>query len=129
MNLHAIASPIVAAVNPMLPVTVRISSGNATAADGTRTPSYAAAYQARGQVQPMSSRDLRQVEGINLQGTLVAVYLSGDVEGISRPLTKGGDLITFPGGAIYLVVVALENWGATPAEMWSKVACQLQMPG
>lgn len=129
MNLHSIVSPIIAAVNPMLPVTVRISSGNATGADGTRTPSYATAYQARAQVQPMSSSDLRRVDGLNLQGTMVGIYLSGDIEGVVRPLSKGGDLITFPDGSIYLVVVALENWGATPAERWSKVACQLQMPG
>ncbi len=128
MNLHAIVSPIIAAINPMLPVTVQISDGLTTAPDGSRAPTYAAEYQARAQVQAMSSRDLRQVAGINLQGTMVGIYLSGDIEGIVRPLAKGGDLITFPDGSVYLVSVALENWGAAnvPAEMWSKVACILQ---
>lgn len=128
MNLHAIVAPFIAAVNPMLPVRVKISSGVTTAADGSRAPTYAAEYAARAQVQAMSSRDLRQVAGINLQGTMVAIYLSGDIEGIVRPLAKGGDLITFPDGLVYLVSVALENWGASgsPAEQWSKVAAILQ---
>lgn len=126
MNLHAIASPFVAVVNPMVLVTVRISSGLTTAADGSRTPTYATSYQAQAQVQAMTSRDLRQVSGLNLQGTLVGIYLLGDIEGVVRPLVKGGDLITFPDGSVYLVTVALENWGATPAEQWSKLACTLQ---
>ncbi len=129
MNLHAIVSPYVSVVNPPLPVMIQVSTGSTTAADGTRIPAYASAYAAMAQVQAMSSRDLRQVSGLNLQGTMVGIYLFGDIEGIVRPLLKGGDLITFPDGSIYLVVVALENWGATgsPAEQWSKVAAQLQV--
>ena len=127
MNLHAIVSPYVSVVNPPLTVTVLFSTGSAIGADGARTPTYAAPVTMRAQVQAMSSRDLRQVEGLNLQGSMSAIYLMGDVEGIVRPLAKGGDLITFPDGSVYLVVIALENWGATPAEMWSKVAAQLQV--
>lgn len=129
MNLHAIVSPCVAVVNPMLPVLVRVSDGLTTADDGTRTSSYATEYAAKAQVQAMTSRDLRQVSGLNLQGTLVGIYILGDIEGIVRPLVKGGDLITFPDGSVYLVVVALENWGATVPEQWSKVAAQLQVDG
>lgn len=128
LNLHAIVGPVVAVVNPMLTVTVQVSAGYTTGADGARTPAYAPAYSAQAQVQAMSSRDLRQVSGLNLQGSMSAIYLFGDIEGIVRPLVKGGDLINFPDGSVYLVVVALENWGATgsPGEQWSKVSAQLQ---
>ena len=128
MNLHAIVGPIVAAINPTQTVSIRISTGFATNADGSRSPTYAPAYSAPAQVQAMSSRDLRQVEGLNLQGSMSAIYLFGDIEGIVRPLLKGGDLITLADGSVYLVVVALENWGASgsPGEQWSKVAAQLQ---
>jgi hypothetical protein len=130
MNLHAIAGPYISAVNPMLPVTVRVSLGSTTLPSGKRSPNYALPYRAQAQVQAMSSRDLRQVSGLNLQGSMSAIYLMGDIEGIVRPLVKGGDLITFPDSSVYLVVVALENWGAsgTPTEQWSKVAAQLQSP-
>ena len=128
MNLHAIAAPYIHMVNPLQAITVRISDGYTTADDGTRTPLYAADYTARAQIQAMSSRDLRQVEGLNLQGTLSAIYLLGDIEGGVRLAVKGGDILVFPNGDIYLVVIALENWGASysPAEQWSKVAAQLQ---
>lgn len=130
MNLHAIAGPYVAAVNPMLPVMVSISRGSTTLPSGKRSPTYALPVRMQAQVQAMSSRDLRQVSGLNLQGSMSAIYLMGDIEGLVRPLVKGGDLIRFPDGSVYLVVVALENWGATgsPAEQWSKVAAQLQTP-
>lgn len=42
MNLHAIAGPIVAAVNPQIPVSASISTGvSATLDDGTQVPGYA----------------------------------------------------------------------------------------
>lgn len=127
MNLHAIASRYVAAVNPMLPVTVQISDGLTTAADGSRSPSYKRSYKARAQVQAMSSQDLRQVDGLALQGSLSAIYLLGDIEGIVRPHLQGGDLITFPNGDVYLVKINLESWGASGStNAWSKVACILQ---
>ncbi len=127
MNLHRIVSSAIAAINPMLRVTVQISDGLTTAADGSRAPNYARSYKAMAQVQAMSSRDLRQVEGLNLQGSLSALYLMGDIEGIVRPLVKGGDLVIFPNGDVYLVEIALENWGAAGStDAWSKVACILQ---
>jgi hypothetical protein len=128
VNLHAIASPYVAAINPMLPVEVSISTGYSTGADGSRTPSYATPVAMLGQVQRMSSRDLRQVSGLNLQGTVSAIYLGGDIEGVQRPLVKGGDLITYPDGTVWLVILSLESWGAvgSPQEMWCKVAVNLQ---
>lgn len=41
MNLHAIVSGVIASVNPLIAMTVQISTGNVIAADGTRVPTYA----------------------------------------------------------------------------------------
>ena len=59
-----------------------------------------AAVNLLAQVQALSGRDLRQIEGLNLQGTLRAVYLNGVIDGIVRVALKGGDLITLPDGSV-----------------------------
>jgi hypothetical protein len=183
MDLNAVVGPVIAAVLPPLPVTVRISIGqSATAADGTRAPGYATpgAITAsiagdtltvtgqtagllqpgqtvsgagvvpstlitqqlsgtpggpgnyllnneqtvgsvamttllvlRGNVQPMSARDLRQVEGLNLAGVQWKVYLHGEVDSIVRAERKGGDLVVIPSGphaGTWLVTVILEQF-------------------
>lgn len=185
MNLHGIAGPIVGAVNPQIPVSVRISTGPAsTAADGTPTPGYATpgaitasiagtvlnvsavasgalqsgqaladltaallpgttitgqltgaeggagtyavnreqtvASEAMttslplvGQVQPLTARDLQQLDGVNLGGVRWKIYLSGQVDAIVRPERKGGDLLTISTGphqGVWLVVLVMEQW-------------------
>lgn len=183
MDLNLTAGPVVAAVLPPMPVTVRVSTGPAApGADGTRQPTYATpgaftgsialdvltvslltsgflqagqtisgtgvaagtliteqlngtsggvgqyllnneqtvasvamttSYVLLGSVQPMSARDLRQVEGMNLAGVQWKVYLHGEVDSIVRSEKKGGDLITIPSGphaGVWLVVVILEQF-------------------
>lgn len=76
------------------------------------------------QVQPLSSQDLRQLEGINLGGDARGVYVNGDLNGVVRVLLKGGDLLTFPDGTIWLVKQQLEGFNMTAG--WTKVAVVLQ---
>lgn len=76
------------------------------------------------QVQPLSSRDLRQVEGLNLQGTVKALYVNGPLLGVVRPAVKGGDMITLPNGSVWLVTLPLEQWNDTAG--WSKAVIVLQ---
>ena len=97
MNLHQIASGFVGSVNPFVPILIRISTGYSIAVGGRRTPSYAPAVVASGQVQSLTFRDLTQIEGLNLQGTRKAIYVNGRVDGLVRVENKGGDLITVPG--------------------------------
>lgn len=126
MNLHAIAGPIIAAVNPMILATLRASSGNTTLASGKRTPNYSADQLVPAQVQALTFRDIQQVEGLNLQGTRVAIYLYGKVSGLIRAQQDGGDIIIISAGAnagTYLVAMVLEQWPD-----WVKVACTLQNP-
>lgn len=125
MNLHGIAGPIVAAVNPKTPAIIKISSGYQTLPNGSRVPSYQQPFsQAMAQVQPLTFRDIQQIEGLNLQGTRVAIYLEGELDGIVRADRKGGDLVEISTGVhsgTYLVAMVLEQWPD-----WVKVAATLQ---
>lgn len=130
MNLHAIAGPIVAAVNPTIQVSVRISAGTyTTAPDGTRTPIYVDGGTIPAQIQSLTADELRQLEGLNIQGTKRGIYLHGKYDGVNRVAHKGGDLITYPEGSTYpfgtswLVVHVLEQWPD-----WCKVAVTQQLP-
>ena len=76
------------------------------------------------QIQAMSTRDLRQVDSLNLQGTMSAIYLSGEISAIVRPSNRGGDLIIFPDGSVYLVNLVTEPWSLTAG--WTKVIATLQ---
>ena len=121
MNLHAIAGPIVAIVNPWVLAQYRQPTGTyTTAADGTRTPIYLPDVDLLVQRQALSPSDLRQIEGLNLGGEKAALYVQGDIKGTVRGEQRGGDLFVMPDGTTWLVVQALENWGTTAG--WTKVA-------
>jgi hypothetical protein len=113
MNLHGIVSPYIGAVNPLIPVSVLVNIGPTTALDGTQTPVFASALAVIGQVQPISTRDLAQLEGINLGGVRWKIYLNGEVDSIVRAERKGGDLVIIPTGrhrGTWLVVQVLEQF-------------------
>jgi hypothetical protein len=110
MNLHQIASGAIAAVNPFQPVTIQTSTGATVNADGTRMPTYAPASTVSGQVQQLTTRDLRQLEALSIQGSSRKIYLNGEVDAIVRVSQKGGDLITLPDGSIWLTTAVLEQW-------------------
>ena len=106
---------------------VQFSRGNTINPDGSQTPTYSQPVQMLAQVQALTYADLRQIEGLNLQGTRRAIYFYGDVEGIVRPFFKGGDLITFPDGTVWLVAQQLETFGAyNSTDVWCKVVVTLQ---
>lgn len=125
MNLNALVAPIIGAVNPQSPVTVYLSTGpSVTAADGGRTPTYAAPITATMQVQPITTGDLRKLEGLNIQGKLKKLYLNGALRGLERINSLGGDLVVLPDGTTYLIKAVLEGW--TPTAGWCAVAAVLQ---
>lgn len=129
MNLQQITAGVVSAVNPMVPVSVQISNGNTVNADYSRTPAYLPAIILQGQIQSLTFSDLRQLEGLNIQGSKRAVYLQGDIEGLVRETNKGGDILTFPDGTIFLVTTVLENWNPPDGTNsgWCKIAVTEQM--
>lgn len=122
MNFHGLVSGVVSAVNPLVPLTVKVNTGYTTDSTGKRTPTYAAPLvNVPGQVQNLTYSDLKQIEGLNLQGIRRAIYINGRVDGLVREGNKGGDIITSPDGNVWLVAHVLEYWPD-----WCKVAVTLQ---
>jgi hypothetical protein len=65
------------------------------------------------QIQALTTRDLRQMEGLNTQGEMRSIYVSGTLNGVVRVLLKGGDLVIFPDGTVWLVSLVPEPWSTT----------------
>jgi hypothetical protein len=120
VNLHNLVSNVISAINPNMTVSVKVSSGYTTNSDGSRTPNFAATIKVQAQAQPLSSNEINQLNGINIQGEKRAFYLSGVFEDLSRISQQGGDLITLPDGTVWLIVQTLENWIINNG--WIKVA-------
>lgn len=189
MNLHAIVAGQIGAVNPHVPLVVRISVGSAEQADASVVPiyatpgtfdgaivgnlltvtaqtagkllvgqtisgpgvlddtrieedltgnggpgtysvtniqtvgpiSFASELVVPGQVQPVSWRDLQQLDALNLQGTRYKIYFYGNIDAIIRPDNKGGDMVTDPLGRVFLVAMVAEAW-----KVWCAVFATLQ---
>ena len=128
MNLNAIVSTSIGAVNPSVPVQVQISNGYVTAADGSRTSTYQPAFGAIAQVQDLSQGELRQVEGLGIQGAQRGIYVNGYLSGAVRWSQKGGDILVLQNqnGVLetYLTTAVLEQWST-----WVKVSATLQNGG
>lgn len=122
MNLHGIVSGAIGAVNPHTPgVVLKASAGYTTATSGKRTPLYDTFPGLVAQVQQLTTKDLRQLESLNIQGSQRAIYLYGVVQAIVRVAQKGGDLLILPDGTTWLTTAVLEQWPD-----WCKVAVTLQ---
>ncbi len=98
---------------------------------GDRVPTYATVTDVPMNVQALSGPDLKQLDGLNIQGIVRAIYLNGEIEGLDRPDMRGGDLLLIPTGLsgstpdVWLVKAVIEAWDS---DGWTKVAAVLQMP-
>jgi len=124
MNLHQIVRGAIASVNPDQLGTVRISSGYMTAQDGTRTSTYVDYPGQVIQEQPLTAKEIEHLDSLNIQGVMRGFFLNGNIQGASRAIQSGGDLIVVPSG-IYLVVHVFATW----ATGWCHVGGCLQMDG
>jgi len=123
MDLQGLANPLVESVNPNILVSIQASTGYTNTGPGYRqVPAYADPVQGFAQVQELTSSELRQAEGMNIQGVMRAIYFRGNLNGVIRPDSKGGDLVTIA-GQIWLVVKTLELWPT-----FSKALIVLQEP-
>lgn len=109
MNLHGIVAGVIGAVNPLVPITIQRSTGYTKNDAFEQVPTYAAPVTVIAQVQSLTADDLRQVEGLNIQGEKRAVYINGRTDAIIREDQIGGDLVTW-NGIIWLNVHVLEYW-------------------
>lgn len=123
LNLHALVRGGINAVNPDETVQLFVSSGYTKDATFAQDPTYADPVNVLCQVQPLSTSDLRAIEGLNLQDNLKAFYFVGQVEGVVRPRVKGGDKIIRGNGEVWLVTAQPEGWDTVG---WSHVICTLQ---
>ena len=115
MNLHQIASGAISSVNPFIPMVFSINTGFTQSADYKRVPTFTTVTKS-GQFQNLSAKELEQLNGLNLEGDLGAIYVNGEFDGVVRGLGKGGDKVTF-NGKTWLVVQVLEQWPD-----WCKIA-------
>lgn len=109
MDLYGITRSAIATINPLTSATLTASTGYTTAANGKQAETYAAPVAQMIQVQDLSTSDLRQVSGLNLQSNLQKVYMEGQWNGVVRPVGEGGDLLNF-NGQNWLIVHVLEQW-------------------
>ena len=111
MNLHGIAAAAIGAINPFIPVSIRVSAGATEDDSGRPIKAYAAPLAAMGQKQPVSGREIERFNQQGIQGVACKMYLNGNYEGMFRVLGKGGDMIDIPGeGQTYFVASVMERW-------------------
>ena len=120
MDLRGIANGVTTTVNPNKTVTVLRSTGYTIGAGRKQVPSYAAPVTGPGQIQALDANDIKQLDGLNIQGTIRAIYLRGALAGVVRPDGTGGDIVQIA-GQNWLVVKVLEGWPT-----WTKAAIVLQ---
>lgn len=125
MNLRGLANSAIQGINPNSPMTVRISDGTYAIDPATRrqVPNYID-YPAMGNVQALDGDDLGQVNSLNIQGTIRAVYLYGNVSGVIRPDGVSVSRLVFTSNESgvckereWNVFKVLESWAT-----WCKVA-------
>lgn len=120
MDLRGIANGASSAVNPNITVTVLRSTGYTIGAGRRQVPSYADPVIGPAQLQALDGNDLKQLDGLNIQGVIKAIYLRGVLAGVIRPDGTGGDIVEIDGRK-WLVVKVLEGWPT-----WTKAAIVLQ---
>ena len=122
MDLRGIANGVTTTVNPNETVTVLRSTGFTAGAGAKQVPAYAAPVSGPGQIQALDADDIKQLDGLNIQGTIRAIYLRGTLAGVVRPNQTGGDLVKRKNDSeTWLVVKVLESWPD-----WTKTAICLQ---
>lgn len=123
MDLRGIANQVSNTVNPNITVVLQTSAGYTIGAGQRQVPSYNPPVTGPAQVQALDNSDLKQLDGLNIQGSIRAIYLRGALAGVIRPDSKGGDIITIAAPAplqlqgTWLVTKVLESWPD-----WTKAA-------
>jgi hypothetical protein len=115
INLRGVANSAVQAINPNITGTFYASAGFTINSAKKQVPTYADGVNVAMQVQAVDARELRHLEGLNIQGVLRSVHMYGNTQGVVRPNQQGGDLLYFlgaPAGTlrVWKVVKVVETW-------------------
>lgn len=122
INVRAMANAATQTVNPNEMVTILRSTGSTVGRGGKQQPSYDAPVTGPAQIQALDSDDLKQLEGMNIQGVIRAIYLRGVMAGVIQPKQEGGDLVKRNNETeTWLVTKVLETWPT-----WTKAVIVLQ---
>ena len=124
MDLRGYSNEVSNTVNPNVIVTIQTSAGFSIGTAGRQQPQYNNAIVGPAQIQALDNSDLKHIEGLNISGSIRALYIKGNLAGVIRPDSKGGDLVTIasqPGISLLLIgqwltVKVLESWN-----FWTKV--------
>lgn len=122
MDLRSIANRASSVINANTQVVVLKSNGYSIGAGHKQVPLYKTPLLGYAQIQALDADDIKQMDGLNIQGTIRAAYFRGSLAGVIRPTGVGGDLVRFT-NQTWLVVRVLESW-----PNWTKVAIVLQEP-
>ena len=124
MNLHEIGSGAISAVNPPTSLSIQVSTGYTTAADGTPIPQYADPVTVDdADVQALDAGDIQHLDSLNIQGRRMKFYINGNIDGLIRPNSKGGDLITVVSGGNNQQLIGSTWLTATILEYWPDWCC------
>lgn len=122
MDLRGLANGVTSTINPNETVTVLRSTGYTIGAGAKQVPAFAGPVTGPAQVQALDANDIKQLDGLNIQGTIRAIYLRGTLAGVVRPNQTGGDIVKRKNETeAWLVVKVLESWPD-----WTKAAICLQ---
>lgn len=124
MNLRSIVNAATQSINPNIPLTIKVSEGyTIDPATLRQVPDYVD-YQGYGNLQALDGDDLGQLNYLNVQGTIRALYVYGSLAGVIRPdaVSTSRILLTSNEGGIteereWNVFKVLETWPD-----WCKVA-------
>lgn len=122
MNIRGLVNNAIQTINPNETVTVLRSVGYMAGPGARQVPMYADPVIGSAQVQALDGDDLKQIEGLNIQGVIKAIYLYGELAGTIRPDQTGGDIIKRKNNTeTWLVVKVIEGWPE-----WTKAVIVLQ---
>lgn len=94
MNLRGIANSAIVSVNPNIPATLKLNLGHETDDTGKRQPKTEE-HQVTIQVQSLSTQDLSLFDSLAQQGSLLNVYISGQIHTLRRISGQGADKLVF----------------------------------
>lgn len=128
INLRGIANSAIQQINPNQLIKISAPNGYTVDPDTLlQMPSYTQ-LTAQGNIQALTSDDLDQMSGLNIEGTLRAVYLYGNWGGVLRPDGQPNTILTLTTNESgttkereWNVFRVLEMWST-----WCKVAVVLQ---
>ena len=124
MNLHEIVSNAINSINPLQDIRITPRSGYTVNQYGEAVPTDGASYTIKADVQPVNSEDIKFINNYNESTEYKAFWVSSNVNGLNRPLAKGGDKVEFKGN-VYYVVNMPEDWYDTVG--WSHFVGALQL--